>query len=194
MNFLRPVSVCLLGLIISRTAWAGTAVGGVPASEPLPPSGTQFYKPLEPGQKPPGSEDADVTSSKHRVSPDDPKLSALHRALVGRVQARWDAVIARDFEKAYAFETPAYRSDHSAQDYAGQFGNLARWHVAKVRELRYNQPEAVEVVVNLDYSFNLPGVSRPVRTQLDILETWVHTDQEWWRRTDITPLMQGSES
>jgi len=180
---LQPTAVLLIALSAVCAAEADDPASEGPSAVPAPAT-TQFYMPLAPGQKPPGWNDADVNTWTHRLGPEDPELTAPQRALVERVRSRWAAVVERDFKQAYEFETPDYRASHTPEEYTGQFGTLAKWHVATVKELRYHSPDRVEVVVNLDYSFNLPGVSRPVRTQLDLREFWVYLGQEWWRRHD----------
>ena len=121
---------------------------------------------------------------------DLPKEAELRK----RVQARWDAVVKRDFVSAYAFETPEYREAHTAEEYASQFGPRIQWHVAKVKDLRYDRFDKVDVIVTLDFSFELPGVDQLARTTKDIKDRWVFADDQWWRRQPSQPLSGRKQS
>lgn len=89
-------------------------------------------------------------------------------------------MIARDFQKAYAFEAPEYRASHTAEQYAAEFGGAIKWHVANIKELRYHSADEVEVVLALDVSLPLSDTS--VRTTVDVPEPWIHRQGDWWRR------------
>jgi hypothetical protein len=105
------------------------------------------------------------------------------------VQARWDAVIKADFKKAYTFETPEFRKANKPEDYAFQVGrSQIRWHVASLKELRYDRPDEVEAVIILEYSFALPGGDQLVQTEGKISDRWVYVDDQWWRETAPTFL------
>jgi len=85
-------------------------------------------------------------------------------------------------DKAYAFETAEYRKAHTEQEYRDEFGRRVRWHMATLKDLRYDRADEVETVITLDYSFALPGGGEMVRTSSEITERWVYTDDHWWRR------------
>ena len=106
-----------------------------------------------------------------------------------RVQARWNAVLEGKLDKAYTFETPEYRKAHSEQEYRAEFGRQVRWHVATLKDLRYDRADEVEAVITLDYSFALPGSAQLVRTSSDITERWVYSDHQWWRRHGRSTLV-----
>jgi hypothetical protein len=118
-------------------------------------------------------------------------FDAKDRALEARVEERWAAVIKRDFAKAYGFETPDYKKKNSARQYAGKFGDAVDWHKATVKTIRYDRPNEADVVVSLDYSFELPR-GEPARTTGDIHDRWVLVDGQWWRRNLEEPLGGGN--
>jgi hypothetical protein len=99
-----------------------------------------------------------------------------------RIQARWDAVVSGKLDKAYAFENPEYRKGHTEQEYREEFGRRIRWHVATLKDLRYDRADEVEAVITLEYSFALSGGGQMARTSSDITERWDYSDGEWWRR------------
>jgi hypothetical protein len=111
-----------------------------------------------------------------------------------RAQQRWDAVVKKDFTKAYSFETPEYRKENSAETFAQQFGRMVRWHMATVEELRYHRDNEAELVIGLDYSFSLPGSDETVRTTGRFKEIWVLLGDQWWRRSERQPIGGGQSS
>jgi hypothetical protein len=109
-----------------------------------------------------------------------------------RIQARWQAAIAGDFAKAYAFETPAYREAATEQDYASRLArSQARWHVATLKELRYDRANICDAVIELEFSFALPGSDQLARTTTNIVEQWVFDQGQWWRKQPQKPLGGG---
>ena len=53
-----------------------------------------------------------------------------------RVLARWKALIQRDFEAAYPFETPAYRAIYTPRQFLAQQGGQVDWRMANVKDIR----------------------------------------------------------
>lgn len=112
-----------------------------------------------------------------------------------RVQARWDAALQGDFAKAYAYEAPDIRKATSQQDYAFQLGRTqVRWHVASLKELRYDRPDRAIAVVTLEYSFPIAGGGELMRTSGDFPERWVFLDGEWWRQEPRRPPGGGTQA
>jgi hypothetical protein len=119
--------------------------------------------------------------------------AAKEQRLRERVQQRWDAVVKRDFEKAFEFETPEYRKGHTAEDYGRQFGTMVQWHMARVKDIGYHSPDEAEVVVALDFSFPLPA-GEDAKTTIDAREKWVFLEGDWWRRHVKSPLGGAKQS
>jgi len=112
-----------------------------------------------------------------------------------RVQARWDAALQGDFAKAYAYEAPDIRKATSQQDYAFQLGRTqVRWHVASLKELRYDRPDRAIAVVTLEYSFPIAGGGDLMRTSGEFPERWVFLDGEWWRDEPQRPPGGGTQA
>lgn len=99
--------------------------------------------------------------------------------LAARVQARWDALIAGDYEKAYSFETPAYRSVFSIQQYKGRIGDAVAWKNARVLSSKYDENHMASVSVAVEYEalVSLAGNVRSVRV---MAEKWLYSDGAWW--------------
>lgn len=109
-----------------------------------------------------------------------------------RIQARWQAAIAGDFAKVYGFETPAYRETTSQSDYASRLArSQARWHVATLKELRYDRATQCDAVIALEFSFALPGSDQLARTTTEVVEPWEFDQGQWWRKQPQKPLGGG---
>lgn len=103
----------------------------------------------------------------------------VERQLAARVQARWDALIAGDYESAYGFETPAYRSVFSIQQYRGRIGDAVTWKSARVLSSKYDEIHMASVSVAVEYEavVSLAGNVRSVRV---MAEKWLYSDGAWW--------------
>lgn len=106
---------------------------------------------------------------------------AQHDVLKQRAEARWAALIDGDFDRAYMFTTPEYRSVVSAQQYRGKYGRVVDWRVAHVKEVSYDDPAVATVAVELAYRVALPGTGgKVVETQSLLSEKWIYKHREWW--------------
>ena len=101
--------------------------------------------------------------------------------VVQRAQARWDALLSRDYAGAYAFYSPGYRSTVSVVDFEIHF---------RMRRIRYSSAEYLDlsceentcmVRFNLGYRVNSPVPGVKVWDGYDVVEEqWVKTGDEWW--------------
>jgi len=164
---------------------AAVCSGGSAADDEGPQSASPALPQWPSGTAGPQSVQSAPAESASQPKPKEltPEEAARDRALRERIQQRWDAVIGRDFAKAYAFETPDYRKTHTAEQYAGQFGSLVKWFMASVKEVKYDRADEAEVVVALDVILTLAG-GDTARTTVNLNEQWVYLDGQWWRRDD----------
>jgi len=101
--------------------------------------------------------------------------------LIERAEARWNALIKGDIEKAYTFTTPDYRAVVSAQQYRGKYGRVADWRVARVVNVSYDVPTVAAVSVEVTYRVGIPGAGGElIETQKSVSEKWIYKDREWW--------------
>jgi len=101
--------------------------------------------------------------------------------LIERAEARWNALIKGDIEKAYTFTTPDYRAVVSAQQYRGKYGRVADWRVARVVNVSYDVPTVAAVSVEVTYRVGIPGAGGElIETKKSISEKWIYKDREWW--------------
>ena len=98
-----------------------------------------------------------------------------------RSQARWDALLARDYASAYAFYSPGYRSAVSVVDF--EIG-------IRIRRIRFTSAKFMEqnceentctVVFQVGYRAGTPVPGVAVWDGYDtISDQWVKTGGEWW--------------
>lgn len=116
----------------------------------------------------------------------EPTADELQRepALRERVEERWSALIDGDFDGAYEFTTPSYRAEHDAAQHAASYGDLVKWHLASVKEVRYDQQNEPEVIVSLTISVPLND-SGTVKTTVAVPERWSYTDEQWYYTSEV---------
>jgi len=98
-----------------------------------------------------------------------------------RSQARWDALLARDYAGAYAFYSPGYRSTATVVDFEISM-RMRRIAYSSAKYLEQNCDENTCVVAfNVGYRVGapVPGVSVWDGFQV-INDQWVKTGGEWW--------------
>lgn len=101
--------------------------------------------------------------------------------LKARIEARWDALIKGDIEKAYLYTTPEYRAVVNPQQYRGKYGRVLDWRGARVVDISYDVPTVAAVSVEVTYRIGLPGIAGEViETQKAISEKWIYKNREWW--------------
>lgn len=107
------------------------------------------------------------------------------QALEGRVTARWDALVARNFELAYTFETPSYRKVYDAAYYKGKFGDRVAWLGARVSKVKDLGGGVAEVMVKLRFkaAVPIPGMS-VVQEETNLKEKWVQEEGTWFHVTE----------
>jgi hypothetical protein len=94
------------------------------------------------------------------------------QAVERRAMERWNAVIAGDYKKAYAFISPAGRALVTAEAYEGTFRR--DFHKgARVTEVRCSK-ELCDVTLEIEYDYQ----GRRLKTPL--WEKWVRQDSDWW--------------
>lgn len=99
-----------------------------------------------------------------------------------RAEGRWAALIAGDFDKAYEFETPAYRQLYNARQHRAKYGSGLLWQRAKVVGMEPKSPGVVTVTLEVDYSFHVSGQGM-MDNKGSVTETWLWVDDQWWRQS-----------
>lgn len=102
-----------------------------------------------------------------------------------QVLARWQALIKGDFDAAYLFETPGYRSVYTPSQFRAQFGNQTRWVMAVVKDIRYDDPMVARVRVEVAYRYAEPEKGGAMVNMTQIAsETWLRKGDQWWHQQD----------
>tara|TARA_R110001592_G_scaffold215025_2_gene468287 strand:+ start:57012 stop:57461 length:450 start_codon:yes stop_codon:yes gene_type:complete len=105
-------------------------------------------------------------------------------ALELRVAERWQALAARDFEKAWEYTTPLYRASFPKHLYVKKFSYAVEWELTAVEVVNYDARAAVASVVVRVMSKPTKQTSAasiavgPIPSNLR--ERWIFTDGEWW--------------
>jgi hypothetical protein len=107
--------------------------------------------------------------------------TARDREIEQRAQARWDALLAGDFDEAYSFASPGYRSANSAADFEISY----RTRRMQYTSAEYQQHSCEEAVCTVSMLVGY-RVVRPARG-LDewkstsmVEERWIETQGQWW--------------
>lgn len=98
-----------------------------------------------------------------------------------RAQERWDALLVGDFDTAYEYYSPGFRSSHSR----GDFEVMMRLRKVQFTGAQYASQECegdrCTVIFDVGYRIAspVPGLDTWESTKkLD--ETWVRTQGQWW--------------
>ena len=102
-----------------------------------------------------------------------------------RAQAHWNALLAGDFDSAYGYLSPGYRSSHSRVDFEiGVRSRKVRWESAEVQEASCEADVCmVTTLVGYKVRGAVPGVSS-WSNRKDVQEKWIRTDGQWWLLPD----------
>ena len=84
----------------------------------------------------------------------NPKIKApVNSELEPRVLGRWDALMARHFDEAYEYLSPAYRKLFPIGHYLSKTGSSVIWLSADITNIQFNDNRA-EVTIDLKYELN----------------------------------------
>ena len=124
---------------------------------------------------------ASVSAAPADDAPTAPQTEA-EQALRKRVEARWDAVLAMDFDRVYEFATPAYRQAYGKTHFFNKYGGQIKRTRIKILRVEFVDEARTQAVVHLDVYYQLsPDFGSPVETTSYNKGAWVEVDGEWWR-------------
>lgn len=105
--------------------------------------------------------------------------------VVKRAEERWDAVLANDFEKAYEYYSPGFRSSQTR----GEFELAMRLRKVQFSDAVYQEQSCETDVCTLKFRVGyqiaspVPGLETwESKTTLE--EKWVRTQGQWWYYPD----------
>ena len=102
--------------------------------------------------------------------------------LQDRAEERWEALLSKDWEKAYGYELPEYRETHDLSKYKRRYGSSIQWKNVDIKSvaIQENQKNA-DVSGELTYQFVAPGVGGGVVQSVSpFKERWLKKESEWW--------------
>lgn len=101
-----------------------------------------------------------------------------------RATERWQALVAYQMDKAYAFTTPAYRAVTSFERDRARYGSAAQWLGAEV--IRVNcEPEKCTARVRIDVKPIVPGFGGKTTLSTHADEIWLLVDGQWWLHREL---------
>lgn len=109
-----------------------------------------------------------------------PALTADEQAVMKRAQERWDALVARDFERAWTYLQPAAREKTKQQDYKAHFGDALVWKEATARNAKCLTTRC-GVFVRITSKNMAPNFARQIpELTSHMTEEWVKEEGQWW--------------
>jgi len=110
---------------------------------------------------------------------------ANQQELEARVVKRWEAMAKRDFDEAYTYETPSYRSLYSAEQFKGLFGGLVTWYGARVLRVENLGNGVASVIVKVRFKATVPGINADFGIEESARpERWVVEEGTWFHVTE----------
>ena len=104
------------------------------------------------------------------------------QAVSERSVERAELLMRGEFEAAYAYTTPGYRSLESVNDYAGRWLGASMWEEASVAKVSCNGEPAERCQVALRILLQMPQAGLiPTHFQ----ETWVLSKGKWYLFQDV---------
>lgn len=96
-------------------------------------------------------------------------------------QARWDALIGKDFRTAYDYLTPGTRATTPYDSYVKRLaGASIRWTSAKVASVECNEPDVCRAAVEITYMVQgaQPGMGE-LEGRNPVFEQWLRSGDQW---------------
>ncbi len=96
---------------------------------------------------------------------------------------RWEAIIASDYDKAYAYFTPGYKKTESIESFANKITNSkmrVEWKSVKFLGKTCETEKLCEVKLELLYKYQFPRKSLgEIELPSTITEKWLLKDGKW---------------
>ena len=162
---------------------------GVEPPSPVVPAQTipvTDTPPVDPGPQEGGPAKADEAQSQATEVAGAREVLAANfseqdRLLADRVEARWKAMVEKNFESAYGYTLPSYRQANTLEQFAKVPSRSVVWRKAQVRSIRYDDPQIARVKIALESELVTPwSVGQPEKRVTGLEETWLNRDGIWW--------------
>ena len=99
-----------------------------------------------------------------------------------RAQKRWDALVSGEYEVAYTYLSPGFRSTLTPEEYrASMRSRTVKWVSGTVVKAHECEPQRCQVTVKVDFKVpsRLPGVGNYAMAQ-GLEENWINVDGVWY--------------
>lgn len=97
-----------------------------------------------------------------------------------RAEARWDALVKRDFDKAYAFAQPGFRAVVKQEVYKNRFGNAGSWKGAQIHDVTCEASRCT-ARVRLTVGIQIPRFAKSMPEVVSYHdEVWIRDEGQWW--------------
>jgi hypothetical protein len=100
-----------------------------------------------------------------------------------RAKARWEHMIKGEFEAAYEYLSPSYRSGISFRDHQSRI-KPGLWRGVEVKAIKCDQPDVCKVDVEIEFQYQAKWAG-PVTGKRILSETWRKDMGEWWNVPDL---------
>ncbi|GAB5452705.1 MAG: hypothetical protein Hals2KO_30330 [Halioglobus sp.] len=105
-------------------------------------------------------------------------------SLTERVEARWETLEARDFDKTWEFQSPIYRASFPQHLYKYNYSYAVEWELTEINVVAYDAQAAVASVavrVMSEPTKQTSVASRAIGAlPVTFHEQWILIDGEWW--------------
>lgn len=95
-----------------------------------------------------------------------------------RAAKRWEALMASQWDKAYALATPSFRATTDQGRYQERFSGAPKWTSAKVVRVTC-ELEKCTAVVRIEVAFGAREGLKTLGTEVP--ETWLLENGQWWK-------------
>lgn len=101
--------------------------------------------------------------------------------LVARAEARWEAIIAGDYDAAYPLYSPGYRATNTRADFEIDMRLRRVGYVSASYREHSCEGDTCTVVFDVEYKVvrPAPGVDEWIGKSV-IRETWIRSADQWW--------------
>jgi hypothetical protein len=100
-----------------------------------------------------------------------------------RAKARWQHLIKGEFDLAYGFASPAYRSGVSEQQFRSGL-KAGLWRDAEVKSVQCDAADVCRVEIEIEFQY-VAKMAGPVAGKRVLSETWRKDVGEWWHVPDM---------
>jgi len=104
---------------------------------------------------------------------------AANEVVLERAQARWTALLKRDWATAYSYLSSGYRATVPLDRYGNQFSGPMQWESAKAQSANCEETRCV-VMVEISFRLMLTGHRDRVSSTF-VEEVWLLEDGQWYK-------------